>query len=199
MDVADRLARLLGVADVSDRAGRVLGVVASITNPVDISDRAGRALGVVASITNAVDMADRAGRALGVVASITNPVDISDRTARLLGHVVGDGGIADTLIAGGTLNNGAANAVVASIAAPGAGVYEVLVNVVSIAGVATEAANLQLRHGVTVVGTLAQATPGPQIFSARRMTVAGGENIDVRLLAASTNFYHVTILATRLS
>lgn len=99
--------------DVSDRAGRALGIVASITAPVDVSDRAGRALGVIASITNpvavtgtfwqatqpvslaaAVDVSDRVGRALGVVASITAAVDVSDRAARLLGHVILDAGTA---------------------------------------------------------------------------------------------------------
>lgn len=52
--------------DVSDRAGRLLGIVASIAAPVDVSDRAARALGVVAAITAAVDVSDRAARLLGV-------------------------------------------------------------------------------------------------------------------------------------
>jgi hypothetical protein len=53
--------------NVTDRAARLLGVIASITAPVDVSDRAGRLLGVVASIAAAVDVSDRAGRLLGIV------------------------------------------------------------------------------------------------------------------------------------
>lgn len=76
-----------GTFDVSDRAGRLLGIIASIAAAVDVSDRAARLLGVVNSITNAVDISDRAARLLGVVASITAAVDISDRAGRLLGTV----------------------------------------------------------------------------------------------------------------
>jgi len=57
----------------------------SIPAGVDVTDRVGRLLGIVASITAAVDVSDRAARLLGVVASITAPVDVSDRAARLLG------------------------------------------------------------------------------------------------------------------
>ena len=41
-------------ADVTDRVGRLLGVIASITAAVDVSDRAARLLGVVQSITGAL-------------------------------------------------------------------------------------------------------------------------------------------------
>jgi hypothetical protein len=59
----------------------------SLAAAVDVSDRAARALGVIASITAAVDVSDRAARALGVIASITAAVDVSDRSARALGKV----------------------------------------------------------------------------------------------------------------
>jgi hypothetical protein len=86
-DVTPPQASSSGAAvDVSDRAGRLLGV-ASITGTVDPSDRAGRLLGIIASIAAAVDVSDRAGRLLGVVASIASPVDVSDRAGRLLGVV----------------------------------------------------------------------------------------------------------------
>lgn len=73
-------------SDITDRAARLLGVIASITAAVDVSDRVGRTLGVVKSITDAVDVSDRVGRALGVVASITSAVDVSDKAARILGR-----------------------------------------------------------------------------------------------------------------
>lgn len=98
-------------SDVSDRAGRLLGIVASIAAAVDVSDRAGRALGVVASITAAVDVSDRVGRLLGHVINdastavighvitdtgsttvVTGTVDVADRAARLLGIVYGSVG-----------------------------------------------------------------------------------------------------------
>jgi hypothetical protein len=78
-------------SDVSDRAARLLGVIASISATVatDPADRAARLLGVIASITATVatDPTDRAARLLGVIASITATVatDPTDRAARLLG------------------------------------------------------------------------------------------------------------------
>jgi hypothetical protein len=108
IDIADRAGRLVGQVsvpagvDVTDRAGRALGVVASITAGVDVTDRAGRALGAV-SVPAGVDTTDRAGRLLGVVASITAAVDVSDRAGRLVGVV-------DTeLPAAAALADGAAN------------------------------------------------------------------------------------------
>lgn len=86
-------------SDVSDRAGRLLGVVASITSPVDISDRAGRLLGVIASITNAV-----------TVASITAALPAG---ANLLGRTGPDNGAltdrSGTITTGGTRQQAAAS------------------------------------------------------------------------------------------
>jgi hypothetical protein len=72
-------------ADVADVAGvKRLEVNASLvpgpgTPDVNVTDRAARLLGEVASIAAPVDVSDRAARALGVVASIAAPVDVSDR------------------------------------------------------------------------------------------------------------------------
>lgn len=88
--------------DVSDRVGRALGVVASITNPVAVTGTFWQATQPVSgtfwqatqpvSLAAAVDVSDRAARALGVVASITAAVDVSDRAARLVGRVYGSQG-----------------------------------------------------------------------------------------------------------
>jgi len=78
-----------GVVTVQgDAAGMPLPVSGTVVigGTVDVSDRAGRLLGVV---SGAVDVTDRAARALGVVASVTAPVDVSDRAGRLLGIIAG--------------------------------------------------------------------------------------------------------------
>jgi hypothetical protein len=100
VDVTDRAGRLIGIADLVDADTRILGrtklrdsanlvidPMPKTGGSVDVIDRVGRALGVVASITAAVDVSDRAARALGVVASITAAVDVSDRAGRALGAV----------------------------------------------------------------------------------------------------------------
>lgn len=69
-DVPDRPARMLGAVsfvagssvDVTDRVARALGVV-TLGAAADVSDRAGRLLGVA-------DVSDRGARALGVVANL---------------------------------------------------------------------------------------------------------------------------------
>ncbi len=76
-----------GSVDVTDRVGRLLGVIASITAAVDVSDRAARQLGILASVTAAVDVSDRAARLLGVIASITAPVIVGSNTGFSSGTV----------------------------------------------------------------------------------------------------------------
>lgn len=57
---------ITGTVDVSDRAARLLGVVASITNPVAVTGTFFQATQPV-SLAAAVDVSDRAARLLGVV------------------------------------------------------------------------------------------------------------------------------------
>ena len=77
--------------DVTDRVGRLLGVVASITAAVDVSDRAARLLGVIygsqgaqlkQTATNFNTQVE-----LAVGAGLIDPRDVSDRGARALGVV----------------------------------------------------------------------------------------------------------------
>lgn len=56
----------------------------TVSGPIDVSDRAARLLGIVASIAAAVDVSDRVGRLLGV---ISGAVDVTDRVGRLLGLI----------------------------------------------------------------------------------------------------------------
>ncbi len=70
-DIEDRASRILGSVDVSDRVGRLLGIIASITAAVDISDRPARFVGQVSSVAGSLwDVSDRAARLLGLVAEM---------------------------------------------------------------------------------------------------------------------------------
>lgn len=83
-----------GSIDVTDRAGRLVGVV-SVSGTVAATQSG--AWSVAQSGAWSVDVTDRAARALGVVASITAAVDVSDRAARLVGRITAPnaGDIAD--------------------------------------------------------------------------------------------------------
>jgi len=75
--------------DVSDRAGRLLGIIDSITAAVDVSDRAARLLGQISAASGATfDVSDRSARLLGQVSPASGATwDVSDRIARLVGII----------------------------------------------------------------------------------------------------------------
>lgn len=198
-DISDRVARLLGhvavdgiaQVDVVDEAGRLLGVA-------DVSDRAARLLGhVTVDGLPAADISDRVARVLGVA-------DVSDRAARLLGQVVELGGIGDTVRAAGAVAGPAAAAAIATIAAPGAGVYAVeVVTFFGGAGTPTvaETSNMELRHGATTAGRLLTTSGTPIRLENRRLTIAAGEAISVNAVAVATAGvnYFAAISATRVA
>jgi hypothetical protein len=146
----------------------------------------------------ALDVLDRVNRLLGIV-------DISDKAARILGHVVNDGGIADSIIASGFAGAPAANAVIASVVTPGAGVYRLTITAAQekAPGAGPDAPNIAIKHGATILsGSLELGMSGiPAHHIIPRLTIAGGENIDAiaRGAAGAGNTYHLTMVATRIS
>lgn len=91
-----------GTSDVTDRVGRLLGIVASITAAVDISDRVARLIGAAvirggtsgtnADVLSAGPASDTGQPALAVrvISQLGGPAttaDISDRVGRLVGRV----------------------------------------------------------------------------------------------------------------
>jgi hypothetical protein len=192
VDVSDRAGRLLGIVasitapvDVSDRAGRLLGIVASIAAAVDVSDRAARALGVVASITAPVDMSDRVGRLLGIVASITAPVDVSDRAGRLLGKAREDL-VAMTWVSVRSAAPGI-GAVQADTGALAAGDYDFDVHL-GVSDTVAVGKGLVLEHrnaanGATLQSLAVCAAGAVEDFQIRRYTLALNERL--RVIAGS--------------
>lgn len=149
-----------------------------------------------------VDVTDRAGRLLGLVAPAGGSTwDVSDRAGRLLG--VEQGGIADSIVASGAVTSPGAGAAIASIAAPGAGVYAVQATTwaADTAEVVANAFNLRLRHGAVSAGNLSSRSATPVTITRERLTVAAGEAIDVIAIAAATvgATYNAVIAATRIA
>lgn len=100
----------------------------------------------------------------------------------------------------------AANAAIATIAAPGAGTYEIYLLLFFSAGTAVlaDSTNWQLRHGATVFSTFYAPTgnfPAIEVAETRvpRMTIAAGEAITINAAAAGTAgvTYNALILATQ--
>lgn len=95
-------------------------------------------------------------------------------------------GLADTVSAAGSVTAPTLGLAVATIAAPGAGVYKVVVTTFQTGTVdTTKPANCELRHGATVVqasGLL--TTPVAATATFERVTVLAGEAITVNATAA---------------
>lgn len=109
-------------------------------------------------------------------------------------------GIADSLSAAGQATQPAAGAAIATIAAPGAGTYRVDVTCLQ-AGTVDSAnlADLELRHGATVVGKVPSAAVGlPVTFP--RVVVLAGEAISVNATAqpAAASVMVAALVATRI-
>lgn len=109
-------------------------------------------------------------------------------------------GITDTVSAAGQATQPAAGAAVATLAAPGAGIYRVDVTGLQAGTVDTaNLADLELRHGTTVVGKVPSAAVGlPVTFS--RVTVLAGEALTVNATAqpAAAAIMVAALIATRI-
>lgn len=99
VDVLDADTRILGRTKLRDTLNNVIDPMPKTGGSVDVTDRAARALGIIASITAAVDVSDRAGRALGAVSSAQLPaalvggrMDVNIGAAISLPVTVVDGG-----------------------------------------------------------------------------------------------------------
>lgn len=80
---------LAAAVDVSDRVGRLLGVIASVTAAIDVGDRAARLLGHVTVDNASIPVTDNAG-SLTVDAPVGTPLfaRLSDGAAALIGQKV---------------------------------------------------------------------------------------------------------------
>lgn len=109
-------------------------------------------------------------------------------------------GLADTASAAGSSTAPAAGAAIATIAAPGAGVYRVVVKLRMSATAETAATNAELRHGATVVGKVGITSDQTlQTVEYERVTVAAAEAITVNATANATAgaVYNVVVTAVR--
>jgi hypothetical protein len=108
---------------------------------------------------------------------------------------------ANSLVATGSVTAPGVTGVIASIAAPPEGVYEVVVHVALTGTAETALTNLRLRENATVrrgpafLSTIAMRIVIPQVE-----VNAGGGNLDVVAIAAATAgaIYNVTLIATRI-
>ena len=146
-----------------------------------------------------VDVVNRVDRVLGAISAAAGALfDISDRAARALGRT--SMGIANTAHAAGKVTTPAAGASICTLAAPGAGIYEVIVITwVSVNG--TDVANVELRRAGAALFSPIQANNGAmerQVF--RRVTLAAGENLSVNAIIAGQagTIYYTQIDATRI-
>lgn len=108
--------------------------------------------------------------------------------------------LADTVVAAGTATTPAANAAIATIAAPGVGNYYIQVRFFMSGTAETAATNLELRHGATVVGKVGFTNNTTlQVTEFDQIGVAAGEAITVNatVLATTSAIYNALILATR--
>lgn len=110
------------------------------------------------------------------------------------------GGIGETQPAAGSAAAPAAGAAIASLAAPGAGVYDVEVTSYQRGTFDNADANMELRHGTTVVGkVLSTNVVATQRF--RRVSVGAGETISVNATNAggAGSQYVAALRATRVA
>jgi len=122
-----------------------------------------------------------------------------DQNASVLGMVVPLG---DTFQTSGSVTAPTIGQAIATIAAPGAGVYRVQARLVMSGTAETAVLNAELRHGANVggkVGFTALAAV-QQITEFERVTVLGGEAITVNATAgaAAGSVYTVILTAVRI-
>lgn len=107
----------------------------------------------------------------------------------------------DSLQAAGAVLNPGAGAAIATIAAPGAGAYEVQI-VTFVTGIQGAQNNMELRHGGTTVKAsgLSSVLGVPVQVIQRRLTVGAAEAISINATAADAGgvTYVAAIIATRL-
>lgn len=111
------------------------------------------------------------------------------------------GNTGDSKMAAGTALNPGAGTAVATIAAPGAGVYEVQIVTFCITAAGTTN-NMELRHGATTVtaSALSNVLNLPVQVTVNRLTVGAGEAVSVNATAADAgggSRYVAAIIATR--
>jgi len=110
------------------------------------------------------------------------------------------GNTGDSTMAAGTVLNPGAGAAIATIAAPGAGIYEVQL-VTFCTGAAGTTNNMELRHGATTVkpSALSNVQGIPVQVTVQRLTVGAGEAISVNATAGDAGgaTYVASIIATR--
>jgi hypothetical protein len=172
-----------------------------VSGTIDVTDRAARLLGHVAVDSHPpVDVTDRASRLLGVT-------DVSDRVARILGHIIIDSippvviGLADSVMGAGTLATPGLGAAIATIPAPGAGIYEIKVTTFVAGPTQGTQVNMELRHGAVTVRAngLQSILNQPVSVTCNRITVAAAETITVNATAADVTagvIYVASITAT---
>lgn len=107
-------------------------------------------------------------------------------------------GIGETVSAAGAVAAPGIGAAIASIPAPGAGIYDVAIVSFEQGTVDATQGNMQLQHGATVEGkVLSTSLMVPSEFG--HVTVAAGEAITVNAVAAggAGSIYVAEIVATR--
>lgn len=107
-------------------------------------------------------------------------------------------GIGESVSADGAVTAPALGAAIASIPAPGAGIYDVQVVTFEQGTVDATQTNMELRHGATVEGKVLSASlMAPQEFG--HVTVGAGEAITINATAAggAGAIYVASIVATR--
>jgi hypothetical protein len=107
---------------------------------------------------------------------------------------------ANTLVATGSVTAPGATGVIASIAAPPEGVYDVAVHIALTGTAETALTNLRLRENATSVAVLPSIPAIAMRVVLPQVEVnSGGGNLDVVAIAAATAgaIYNVTLIATR--
>jgi hypothetical protein len=111
-------------------------------------------------------------------------------------------GVADSVVAQGSSTAPTAGTAIATIAAPGAGIYRVVVQLRLSGTAETATANVELRHGATVVGKCGfTVLTDLQSIVFERVTVAAAEAITVNATAnaVASSVYNARVIATQLA
>lgn len=115
--------------------------------------------------------------------------------------VVNLGGIADTLLATGTVTTPGAGAAIATLAIPGAGTYNVLV-IAGYGGTAGAVNDMVFKNNGTNVGTALFVLPSTNVQTPTplvRITATGAINFTVNAIAGGAGVYIASISAVRVS
>jgi hypothetical protein len=110
-------------------------------------------------------------------------------------------GIADSVMASGSVATPGIGAAIATIAAPGAGTYEIQITSFQTGAQGTQS-NMQLQRAAVVIGSLQSVLGTPVASRVRRVTVGVGEAITVNAIAADATvgvIYQASIIATRVA